>query len=177
MTTEKDALISLLREEVKYYKDLYEAADKGRDGWRRSYDALLDDWAEATDHAEAKRQESSHWSSQYFETYWRSQGIEAERDEAERERDEWRNKCESLETAVSESMAAADKALSEARREGQIEALREVADDINSRVNDPFLITAADKWAGYYSGIRTAMQVEESALRSLADRIENGADQ
>ncbi|WP_432789262.1 hypothetical protein QYM46_13060 [Brevibacterium sp. K11IcPPYGO002] len=55
------------------------------------------------------------------------------------------------------------------------DALREAADDLNARANGPSLIESADKWAGWYGGVRAAMQSEESALRLRADRIEEEA--
>lgn len=61
-----------------------------------------------------------------------------------------------------------------AAREAQAaaKALREAADDMNARRNGPELIAAADRWGGYYSGVRTAIGNEETALRLRADRIE-----
>lgn len=57
-------------------------------------------------------------------------------------------------------------------KRGQAEALRDAANDLNARANGPELIAAADRWAGYYSGVRTAIQNEETALRLRAGRIE-----
>lgn len=57
-------------------------------------------------------------------------------------------------------------------QQAKAEALREAADDINARRNGPELIAAADKWGGYYSGIRTAMENEEFALRARAAQLE-----
>ena len=55
------------------------------------------------------------------------------------------------------------------------DALREAADNLNARANGPSLIESADKWAGWYGGVRAAMQSEESALRLRADWIEEEA--
>lgn len=52
------------------------------------------------------------------------------------------------------------------------DALREAADDLAARSNAPWLIAAADRWGGYYGGVRIAMQTDEVALRLRADRIE-----
>lgn len=57
----------------------------------------------------------------------------------------------------------------------EADALRKAADDLNARANRPSLIGSADKWAGWYGGVRAAMQSEESALRLRADRIEEEA--
>lgn len=48
-------------------------------------------------------------------------------------------------------------------------ALRDAVADLDRRVNDPALIEAADRYSGYYAGVRSAMQ-RESQL--LLDRIE-----
>lgn len=58
--------------------------------------------------------------------------------------------------------------------QAKAEALREAADDINARRNEPQLIALDDRWGGYYAGIRTAMENEEFALRDLADREQGG---
>lgn len=52
-------------------------------------------------------------------------------------------------------------------------ALRDAADDIAARANDSALITNADRWGGYYHGMRSGMQNEEQALRIRADRLED----
>ena len=55
------------------------------------------------------------------------------------------------------------------------EALKVAANDVAARANGPELIAAADRWGGYYSGVRTAMQNEESTLRETADRFKQEA--
>lgn len=65
-------------------------------------------------------------------------------------------------------LAAHDEAVRQEERE---RTLREASDDIAARANGPELIAAADKWGGYYSGVRTAMQNEEAALRLRAGAI------
>lgn len=56
------------------------------------------------------------------------------------------------------------------------DTLREAADDLHARANGPALIRAVDRWGGYYGGVWTAMQNEESALRLRADAIERLSD-
>lgn len=51
-------------------------------------------------------------------------------------------------------------------------ALRDAADDIAARANGSALIANADRWGGYYHGMRSGMQNEEQALRIRADRLE-----
>lgn len=53
------------------------------------------------------------------------------------------------------------------------EALREAADDIERRINEPDLILMADKYGGFHAGERARGQREADVLRSRADRIEH----
>ena len=56
----------------------------------------------------------------------------------------------------------------------QAEALREAADSIERRRNEPGLVKLDVQCAGYYTGIRSGMESSVKALRSEADRIERG---
>lgn len=72
---------------------------------------------------------------------------------------------------------AVTAALVEVETSIRAQALREYAAEVNNRSNGPELIAAADKYAGYYSGLRAAMQNEELVLRHRADCIEAGESQ
>lgn len=52
------------------------------------------------------------------------------------------------------------------------QALRDAADDIERRSSEHALIVAADKWGGYYGGVRAAAQNEAANLRARADEME-----
>lgn len=70
---------------------------------------------------------------------------------------------------------AADQILaSPVIRRIQAEALREAADSIERRRNEPGLVKLDVQCAGYYTGIRSGMESSVKALRSEADRIERG---
>ena len=69
---------------------------------------------------------------------------------------------------------AFDRWLEQVKREAKVEALREVADDMDARANKNELIALADRWEGYYSGVRSSILNETSALRARADSLEAG---
>ena len=70
--------------------------------------------------------------------------------------------------------AAAKAWLAQVKREAAVKALREAADDMDARANTNELIARADRWEGYYSGVRSSILNETSALRARADRMEAG---
>ena len=53
-------------------------------------------------------------------------------------------------------------------------ALEEVADDIESRRNEPGLVHLDVRYAGYYTGIRSGMESDSKALRVRAAEIREG---
>ena len=57
------------------------------------------------------------------------------------------------------------------RAKAQVEALLEQSDELNRLANTKSLIEAADKYAGYYAGVRAARQEDELLTRGRADRI------
>ena len=69
---------------------------------------------------------------------------------------------------------AFDRWLAQVKREAAVKALREAADDMDARANQSELIARADRWEGYYSGVRSSILNETSALRARADRMEAG---
>ena len=62
--------------------------------------------------------------------------------------------------------------LAQVRREAAVKALREAADNMDARANKNELIALADRWEGYYTGVRSSILNESSALHARADRIE-----
>ena len=62
--------------------------------------------------------------------------------------------------------------LAQVQREAAVKALREAADDMDARANKNELIALADRWEGYYTGVRSSILNESSALRARADRME-----
>lgn len=52
--------------------------------------------------------------------------------------------------------------------------IENLADDIAARANGEGLIRAADRWGGYYAGVRTSMQDEEQTLRAHAAKLREG---
>ena len=69
---------------------------------------------------------------------------------------------------------AFDRWLAQVQREAAVKALREAADDMDAKANKNELIALADRWEGYYSGVRSSILNETSALRARADRMEAG---
>lgn len=61
------------------------------------------------------------------------------------------------------------------RAEGAERALREAADDLERRINEPGLILVADKYGGYHAGERARGQREVDVLRARADELDGGA--
>lgn len=84
---------------------------------------------------------------------------------------EWERDAEVALAAVLPDVIRQAKA--EAWDEGAAKALREAADDLERRINEPGLILAADKYGGYHAGERARGQREADVLRSRADRIEH----
>ena len=62
--------------------------------------------------------------------------------------------------------------LAQVRREAAVKALREAADDMDARANKNELIARADRYEGFYAGVRASLQNEESYLRVRAERME-----
>ena len=53
--------------------------------------------------------------------------------------------------------AVAKAWLAQVRREAAVKALREAADDMDARANNDELIARADRWGGYYTGVRSSI--------------------
>ena len=67
--------------------------------------------------------------------------------------------------------AVAKAWLEQVKREAKVEALREAADDMYARANKNELIARADRYEGFYAGIRASILNETSALRDRAEQI------
>ena len=76
------------------------------------------------------------------------------------------------EAARAEEVVEFDRWLAAHDAQVAAKAVRDAADDIAARANGSALIANADRWGGYYHGMRSGMQNEEQALRIRADRIE-----
>ena len=90
----------------------------------------------------------------------------------------WEVCCEAVgidtDATAAEWREAYEAKRAQARREAAVKALREAADDMDARANKNELIARADRWGGYYSGVRSSILYEEAALRHRADRMEAG---
>ena len=90
----------------------------------------------------------------------------------------WEMCCEAVgidtDATAAEWREAYEAKRAQARREAAVKALREAADDMDARANTNELIARADRWEGYYSGVRSSILNETSALRARADRMEAG---
>ena len=75
---------------------------------------------------------------------------------------------------MSEQWTPTTEWLEQIQREAKVQALREAADDMNARANGNELIARAERYEGFYAGIRASILNEESALRARADRLEAG---
>lgn len=56
-------------------------------------------------------------------------------------------------------------------------ALEEAADAFERKAADPALTAMADKYAGYYAGVRSGMQATTKTLRAEAARLREGKEQ
>ena len=90
----------------------------------------------------------------------------------------WEMCCEAVgidtDATAAEWRETYEAQLTQVSREAKIEALREAADDMDARANKNELIARADRWGGYYSGVRSSILNETSALRARADSLEAG---
>lgn len=90
----------------------------------------------------------------------------------------WETCCEAVgidtDATAAEWREAYEAKRAQVRREAAVKALREAADDMDARANKNELIARADRWEGYYSGVRSSILNEASALRARADRMEAG---
>ena len=90
----------------------------------------------------------------------------------------WEMCCEAVgiytDATAAEWREAYEAKRAQVRREAAVKALREAADDMDARANQSELIARADRWEGYYSGVRSSILNETSALRARADRMEAG---
>lgn len=88
---------------------------------------------------------------------------------------EFRSEPDDLQDFYRESSRTAlAAALPDILQQAKAEALRESADDIERRINEPGLILLADKYGGFHAGERHRAQREVDLLRVRADRIEQG---
>lgn len=67
-----------------------------------------------------------------------------------------------------------DRRLAARDRKVKAEALRDAAIDTRRRAEDPDLNELADRYSGYYAGVRSALQAEAEDLDDRADQIEAG---
>ena len=90
----------------------------------------------------------------------------------------WEMCCEAVgidtDATAAEWREAYEAKRAQVQREAAVKALREAADDMDARANKNELIALADRWEGYYSGVRSSILNETSALRARADRMEAG---
>ena len=75
-------------------------------------------------------------------------------------------------TDIAALLAEVERLRAQVQREAAVKALREAADNMDARANKNELIALADRWEGYYTGVRSSILNESSALRARADRME-----
>lgn len=68
----------------------------------------------------------------------------------------------------------ADELIASIEREAAVAALREAADGIESRRNEPGLVHLDVRYAGYYAGLRSGLESDTKALRARAAEIREG---
>ena len=91
----------------------------------------------------------------------------------------WEMCCEAVgidtDATAAEWREAYEAKRAQVRREAAVKALREAADDMDARANKNELIARADRYEGFYAGVRASILNETLALRARAEQIEDVA--